>query len=106
LPAHDRILLIGESRVFYSPNLAIGNGPYDVPVIFSWADALNSPDELYEKMKTGNIRVIILNPSESDRNDSRKYITAAAGTNIRQMLGLHFEKVYQDSWTRVFYRKI
>ncbi len=102
LHPQDRILIIGESRSFYSPNLSISNAPYDVPVIFSWANEAKNLDELYAKLKSENISIVISNPRENARKYSAGYISQRGLKLLAAMLDKYFVQAYDDSQAIVF----
>lgn len=102
----EKVLVLGESRVFYCPISPIANASHDVPVTFSWANDSRDPAELYMKLKARNVSVFLSNNTASRRNDSPKYINARGVSMIASMLDIYFNKIYEDQWTIVYQRKI
>lgn len=104
LNPRDRILVVGESRLFYAPGNAIGNAPHDPPVIFAWANGSMDPERLYGKMNAHSVEVVLWNRGEGARTNSRKYVNGRGISLIAAMMDRHFERVYRDSWTDVYRR--
>lgn len=104
LSKNERVLMVGDSRVFYSPSQAITNAPHNIPVIFSWANAAKDPDELYGKLVSENVSIIVSNKSESLRTDSAKYVNERGLRMIAYLLTNRFRMVYEDNWTKVYQR--
>jgi len=102
----EKVLVLGESRIFYCPNPVVANAAHDVPVIFSWANDSHDPAELYMKLKAQNISVFLSNVTASLRNDPQKYINARGVSMIGAMLNTYFNKVYEDQWNSVYRRKV
>jgi hypothetical protein len=100
----ERILLVGDSRAFYSPGPVIANAPYDVPIIFAWAGADKDPEALFARLKSQDIRLVILNIAEGVRKESSRYIDQERLNTVSQMLDRHFDKVY-SAGCLVFRRK-
>lgn len=104
LGKNERVLMIGDSRVFYSPHQTIASAPHDIPVIFSWAKSAEDPDALFQKLVSENISVVVSNKAESPRTDSPKYVNEREIRMISYLLAHHFKMIYEDNWTAVFRR--
>jgi hypothetical protein len=102
LTPRDRILLIGESRGFYSPVFAIASAPYDVPVVNSWANGVDNADELYEKLKSEKVAAVVLNPNEYVRNNYKRNADPKKLLIIQELFDRHLEKIYEDAWSQVY----
>lgn len=101
-PLDQKVLMIGDPRILYSPRLTIANAPHDIPVIFSWANQSADPEALYRKIRAENIAFIVSNKPESPRTDSPQYVTPRSLLMITALFGKYFEKTYEDEWTAVF----
>ncbi|MBI3552601.1 MAG: glycosyltransferase family 39 protein [Elusimicrobia bacterium] len=104
LRSDDQILVAGESRMFYSPNTTVGSAPHDIPVIFEWAIGSKDPEELYRKLKSRNISIVIFNPAEA-RKIPAGYANIHLSNMIAFMLGHYFQRVYADPWAEVYRAK-
>ncbi len=97
-----RVLVIGDSRTFYSPRLVVTNAPHDIPVAFAWANSAHDPRELLEKMAAENISVVVYNKNGSAHIDSLKYVNEHSSLMISSMFANFFNKIYEDDWTVVY----
>lgn len=98
----QKILLVGEARSFYAPSGVIGNAPYDVPVVYEWADQNPNNTDFLAKLKSEKVSVILISKAEGRRNDSALYFNSQNQGLIAAILQSHFKKVYEDNWTIVF----
>ncbi len=103
LPKQGSILLIGDSRAFYSPAPTIAGAPYDEPPIFAWAQASRDPEDLWKKLEARGVSAVVSNRAQlqsdypvSYRDDRRSVAM------ISWMLKEHFKLVYQDRYAAVF----
>jgi hypothetical protein len=103
LPKEGAILLIGDSRAFYSPAPTIAGAPYDPPPAFAWARASRDPEELWRKLREEGVSVVVSNGAELQRDypaayrDDRRSIAM-----ISRTLKDHFKLVYQDRYAVVY----
>jgi len=102
LRGDEKILLLGDSRAFYSPGPTIASAPYDIPPILAWAGESRTPQELWEKLKSRRLCVFLSNRDELHRTVSAKYLNPRSEKLISSMLHRHFNLAYQDHGVVVY----
>ena len=106
LPRKGTVLLIGDSRAFYSPAPTIAGAPYDEPPVFAWARASKGPEELWEKLEAREVGAVVSNRAQLQSGYPASYrYDRRSIAMISWMLKKHFHLVYQDRFAAVYLRK-
>ncbi|MBI1869911.1 MAG: glycosyltransferase family 39 protein [Chlamydiae bacterium] len=79
----EKVLLVGEARVFYLKRDVLASTPFDVPVIVQYLEGAKNSGEIYQRLRSDGISYILIHQNEmrrldhsfphwSDRIDGRK----------------------------------
>ncbi|HAH06712.1 MAG TPA: hypothetical protein DCM05_09335 [Elusimicrobia bacterium] len=101
----ERVMVVGDARVFYAPGEALGSAPFDAPPLFLWASEAKSPEELWQRVLQERVKVVIPNPREFRRTAPAKYQDPELMRRVVAMLQERFEVAYEDEFSRVYVRK-
>lgn len=102
LPKDAKVLLVGDSRTFYSPRQTIASAPHDIPILFALADSARDVDELFGRLSSENVSVVVSNKvGGAIHSESEKYSDPRPLLKFSAMLDEHFDKEFEDEWTVV-----
>jgi len=88
-PVDAKVLLLGDTRMFYIERPCLGASLFDAQPLFVWADASADGAALYQRFQRENLHWILLNPAEAARME-RYWL---------HQLTPHGRAVLHDFWT-------